>query len=153
MLFLVIREPGTAPIKGKATNAAVFIHSDIFKNDFILSQPIPNIIYIFTFRPGNNFFCFDKNDGLRNTEKHATNSWFYFRRWAAESLIAWSVKKIYFHKPSTIGKKSGEKGEFISFFFIYIKWLPHLFYGLPEEVRQEVFMNLPRNARNILEER
>ena len=74
MLFLVIREPGTAPIKGKATNAAVFIHSDIFKNDFILSQPIPNIIYIFTFRPGNNFFCFDKNDGLRNTEKHATNS-------------------------------------------------------------------------------
>ena len=71
MLFLVIREPGTAPIKGKATNAAVFIHSDIFKNDFILSQPNPDI---FTFRPGNNSFCFDKNDGLRNTEKHATNS-------------------------------------------------------------------------------
>lgn len=69
MLFLVIREPGTAPIKGKATNAAVFIHSDIFKNDFILSQPIPDIFGQVTI-----FFCFDKNDGLRNTEKHATNS-------------------------------------------------------------------------------
>ena len=77
MLFLVIREPGTAPIKGKATNAAVFIHSDIFKNDFILSQPIPNIIYVYTyslFGQVTIFFCFDKNDGLRNTEKHATNS-------------------------------------------------------------------------------
>ena len=87
ILFLVIREPGTAPIKGKATNAAVFIHSDIFWKWFYF-------IPIFSlFGQVTIFFCFDKNDGLRNTEKHATNSWFYFRRWAAESLIS---KKIHF---------------------------------------------------------
>ena len=75
MLFLVIREPGTAPIKGKATNAAVFIHSDIFKNDFILSQPIPNIIYIYSlFGQVTIFFVLIKMTDyatLRNTQQTA----------------------------------------------------------------------------------
>ena len=71
MLFLVIRLPGTAPINGAPINAAIFTQSDIFKNYF---TNIPNPAINFQAVSGSarlcKFFCFDKNDRLRNAENN-----------------------------------------------------------------------------------